>query len=487
MTIKRRLSLSNVLMIIVPVAVTALIGIVCIGIIWLAVINGAGLGLTSREDFERASMAVAEIVEHRIEDKNGAADAYLSSFESMLDENGMTMTVTRGGESIYSHGERLDGDERLSAAAAELDDDSTLTLRGRSLYVDKKEIGGEDYIISIFGGNTGPKNYSTLKAIVAVTAGILALTILLSVFITNRFLTRFVFRSIAAPLDILTNGVHEIRDGNLEYRIDYKKKDEFKPVCEDFNAMAEQLKASVDRIMQQEQSRRELIAGISHDIRSPLTSVQAYVEGLLDGVAKTPEARQRYLETIKAKAGDMERIVSQLFLFSKMDLGEFPENVCLLRLDEVIGDAVASVRDEYAQKGLSISAETEPVSMRADPVQLRRIIMNILENSLKYKTSAHGHTIISLKRTESGCTLSIKDDGPGVPPEALPHLFEVFYRSDPARSSPERGSGLGLAIVEKAVEHMGGTIQALPCEPHGLEIRIKFPNEVIEDGEDPDS
>lgn len=138
----------------------------------------------------------------------------------------------------------------------------------------------------------------------AASVIVILLTIFLSILLTNRFLIRFVFRKIERPLDILTKGVHEIRDGNLDYRIHYDGNDEFLPVCEDFNEMAERLKTSVCQIQRQERSRKELVAGISHDIRSPLTSITAYVEGLLDGIARTPEAQRQYLETIRAKAAD---------------------------------------------------------------------------------------------------------------------------------------------------------------------------------------
>lgn len=220
---------------------------------------------------------------------------------------------------------------------------------------------------------------------------------------------------------------------------------------------------------------RELVAGISHDLRSPLTSIQAYVEGLLDGVASTPESQRRYLETIKQKAEDLAHIISQLFLFSKMELGEYPENLQLLSLDEKILETVSTLREEYESQGLEIHTELVPAKINADPVYLHRILMNILENSLKYKREGKANLWICLGHVSDRYRLSFVDDGLGVEPEALPHLFEVFYRSDPSRQNPGKGSGLGLAIVANAVQRMGGQIQALANEPQGLIIRIDFP------------
>lgn len=160
-----------------------------------------------------------------------------------------------------------------------------------------------------------------------------------------------------------------------------------------------------------------------------------------------------------------------------MELGGYPENLQPVKLDEAVANTVALLQEEYAKKGLMIDTELVPFTLTADPVQVERIVTNILENSLKYKNKEIGKVHIFLSRTESGCSLSFSDDGPGVPPESLPHLFEVFYRSDPSRQNPGSGSGLGLAIVANAVKRMGGTITAANNEMGGLVIRMDFPKE----------
>jgi signal transduction histidine kinase len=285
-----------------------------------------------------------------------------------------------------------------------------------------------------------------------------------------------VFQKIERPLDILAGGVRQISEGNLEYRIEYGSQDEFTPVCADFNEMAVRLKASVELLQQHEQSRKELLVGVSHDLRSPLTSIRAYVEGLLDGVAKTPEAQKGYLETIKSKAQDIDRMLAKIFLFSKMELGEYPDNPELLRLDDEVRQLIRAVGAEYEEKGLILSADVlVPATVSADPDQLQRVLINIMENSQKYRTKATGILNISLLEENGGYRLSLRDDGPGVSEIALPHLFEVFYRSDPSRQNPNRGSGLGLAIAANAVHRMNGTIEAKAGENGGLEIVIWLP------------
>lgn len=469
MTVKKRLFWSNILMILVPVIATVLIGVLCMGFIWFALIHGMGIGIHDPDEFEVACTAISEGVKESLE--NGSD---FSSIQAILEKNQLTLRVDSEAESVYTYGEEEYADSALYAAADLLDNEATIAQNGRMLYARQITADGISYTIYLTGGYYNTRSYADLKTAVVLAAILILFTIFASILFTNRFLTKFVWKRIEEPLDILVNGVHELRDGNLDYRITYERQDEFLPVCQDFNEMAGRLKEMVQRIQQQERSRKELIAGISHDIRTPLTSIQAYVEGLLDGIAKTPEAERRYLETIKTKAKDLDHIVSQLFLFSKMELGEYPKDLRKLRLDEVMEDIVLPRQEEYRQKGLSITMDLEEVSLKADPVQLQRITTNILENSLKYKVKEQGNLRISLHRKESGFYLSFADDGPGVPEESLPHLFEVFYRSDPSRQNPHQGSGLGLAIVAAAAEQMGGSIRALPSRMGGLEIQIEF-------------
>lgn len=480
MTIKRRLFWSNILMIAVPIIATAIVGILCIGFIWISFIHGFGIEIHDQEEFDIVCALVSEKAEDAIKNTSD-----FSALEPLLDSNGMSVRICSGTEILYSYGNQ-NTDEALYTAANSLGDGATVTLNGRTLRRNEVRANGASYTLYLTGGYNTIRSYTTLKVIAVLAAILITFTVFLSVLLTNRFLTRFVLKRVEEPLDLLANGVHELRDGNLNYRIAYSHRDEFQPVCEDFNEMAGRLKESVQKLQQQEQSRKELIAGISHDIRSPLTSIQAYVEGLIDGVAKTPESKSRYLQTIKGKAEDLEHIVAQLFLYSKMELGEYPDNSQDLQLDRLIGDTISPLQADYSQKGLEISMHLEPVALHADPIQIERIVTNIIENSLKYTDKAPGHLKITLQKTAAGSQLSFADDGPGVADDALPRLFEVFYRSDPARQNPNQGSGLGLAIVSNIVEHIGGTVQASRSELGGLEICIDFFSEEKDSGEDID-
>ena len=466
MTIRKRLFWSNILMILVPAGVTLLIGLCCAGLIFFLLTHGTSLRIRNTEDFDRVSLVTAEIVEKHLD-----AGLAPSELEPMLQSSGMALQVYRGDTLLYSYGDADGKDPVLLSAARGLGGDATVSSGTRQLFLKEESVRGEPYTTCLFG-TTGARDIRPLKTALAVCCLVILLAIVLSIRVTNRFLTRFVFRRIEEPLDILTQGVHQLRDGNLDFRILYDRADEFRPVCQDFNEMAGRLKANVQQLQNEEQSRKTLIAGISHDIRSPLTSIQAYVEGLLDGVARTPEAQKKYLTTIKTKAEDLEHIVDQLFLYAKMELGEGADRLAPLRLDRFLRDTLEELKPEYAARGLDIQYALTPAEILGDPVQLQRIVTNLADNSLKYKTAPRCRMDIRLFREEENLILSFADDGPGVPEEALPHLFEVFYRGDPARQNPGSGSGLGLAIVAGAAKNCGAGIRAQKSPLGGLEIQM---------------
>ena len=473
MTIKKRLLVSNILMIVVPVVAALAAGICCIALLWIMLQGGGGLPLEDSGDFSWASRAVVKLVSRLLEDGNS-----LDTLGETLQGNGLRVTVLSGGTPIDSWGEEQPDDARLLQAAESLGETRALVSAGEhSLSIAQRKINGVSYQILVYG--TRSEELSSGMKVVIVLAGLVLLCVVLAaIWGTNRFLIHFVFRKINGPLAILSDGVREIGDGNLNYRIDYREKDEFAPVCEAFNEMAARLKASVERTCQDKESRKELLAGISHDLRSPLTSIRAYVEGLLDGVAKTAEARQRYLMTIKTKAEDIDRMVSQLFLFSKLDMAEYPMEPRTFRLDEFVTELVAEIEEEYRSRSLEIAADSLcPVSVTVDMELLRRVLTNIMDNSAKYKTAAKGHLRIELEDAGENCRVTLADDGPGVSEDAVSKLFDAFYRSDPARKYPAGGSGLGLAIVSRTVERMGGTISARNAPAGGLEIALTLPKE----------
>lgn len=301
--------------------------------------------------------------------------------------------------------------------------------------------------------------------------------LLIIVYLTNRALTRLVIRSIVTPIDTLVNGVHEIRDGNLTYRIQYENNDEFTAVCSDFNEMATRLLDMVNARQKDETNRRELIAGISHDLRTPLTSIKAYMEGIEKGVAATPQVQKKYIETIKSKTNDLEYIINQLFLFSKLDIGEFPFHLEQVDIGNELSKFIAGHDKEYEEKGLEISLiqNVNGAYVEIDVVQFENVLYNILENSVKYKNGKHAETKIFCREDNTDVIITLADNGPGVSEEEIEKLFDVFYRSDLSRNNPSKGSGLGLAISKKITESLGGKIHAANVPTGGLAVEIILP------------
>ena len=304
-------------------------------------------------------------------------------------------------------------------------------------------------------------------AILCVYAGAVAMTLLLTIAWTNLYLTRSLFRHISQPLDTLTAGVASIRDGDLDTPIAYEDADEFKAACDAVDEMAARLKASLER-----QKKQELIAGMSHDLKSPLTSIRAYTEALLEGVAKDEAAKQRYLQTIHAKETDMEAMVNRLFEFAKMDA-----STCPVRSEPLfLRQTMEELTGEWNGADVSITLEIpENLRVLADRELLSRITANLIGNSRKYSGREIVHIAVSAKASGDMAEICFSDDGAGVSPEQLPKLFDAFYRGDAARTAPGSGSGLGLAVVKKAVEEMGGAVRAENGADGGLQIVFTLP------------
>ncbi|MCL2831907.1 MAG: ATP-binding protein [Treponema sp.] len=303
--------------------------------------------------------------------------------------------------------------------------------------------------------------------------GIAFFIILISV--VNNYYTHRMSKRIIKPLEPLSEGVHQINESNFSYRINYRNDDEFRPICDAFNEMAAKLETSAVRRQKEEANRRELIAGISHDLRTPLTSIKGCLEGIETGVASTPEMKDRYLKFMKNKTADLEHIIEQLFLFSKLDMDEFPLSLRRTDITAAVCDMIENSRAEYSSRGMDIKITGMPenVYVNADVIMLRNVIINIFENSVKYKTKKTVQMKVSAAAENNDVLLSLADNGPGVQADFVSKLFNAFYRTDPSRS--RQGSGLGLTICGKIIERMGGSINAELPETGGLTIIIRLP------------
>lgn len=310
----------------------------------------------------------------------------------------------------------------------------------------------------------------SFETFVWIYVGAVGMALILTILFTNVYLTRELFSHISKPLDILVEGVERIRSGDLDHPICYSEPDEFKAACDAVDMMAAKLKASLEAEQRRQQSSKELIASMSHDLKSPLTSIRAYTEALLEGVADTPEAQKKYLGTIYTKESEMEHMVARLLEFSKLELSEYPTKAESFELKSELEHIVSDMSPEAE---IDLSGVTE-AQVTADREQLRRVAENIIGNSVKY-CPERARIDISSQCADGFVRIKFSDNGPGVPDEALPKLFDLFYRADPARVAPGSGSGLGLSIVKRSVEQMGGHAFAEKGENGGLCIVIDLP------------
>lgn len=471
MRIKRRLFLSNILMIIIPVLLSLVVTIVVMFAVRIEVDDDRGFVDAIR--FRRAATQMQFLTNKWSEGSElEQIKLDIDTFAEEYGSDSIMLSIYRGLEPLYTSGRFPDSP--IMEAALQQKGSHNIIIDDSSIHTEN--VG--EYTVALVdtnylhkGGLDTDQDHQYLR----LTGLLLFLLVIAIVLVTNRFLTSVVFKSIITPLDILVYGVHQIRDGNLGYRINYKGEDEFLEVCADFNEMGRRLLDMVNARQKDDENRRELIAGISHDLRTPLTSIKAYVEGLEKGIATTPHLRKRYLDTIKNKTEDLEYIINQLFLFSKLDIGEFPFRMEMLDIGEELAEFVDSVSDEYKQKGMQIALmeNVRDVIVNVDSVQLKNVFANILENSFKYGNKEE--TVINIAcRTEGtdAVVITLTDNGPGVPEEALEKLFNVFYRGDKARSNTGQGSGLGLAIAAKIIKRLGGTICAENAPEGGLAIII---------------
>lgn len=474
MTIKHNLFISNILMLVIPV----LLSILVVGVTLLIATGVSGVqGNRSFSDEEFFNQAVDQASTMAGEwPQNSDLVQMKADVKNFNEQYGgsVSLSLYQGSKLLYPVLPLMDS-PILDAA---LSQEGTHLLIMDNIAVYRENAGAYSIVLTdanfVRFSRESLGNYRNYL----FNFGLLMLILIIGIILlTNRFLTQRVFRSIITPLDTLVYGVHQIRDGQLDYRIDYAGKDEFSSVCSDFNEMAQRLLEFVNARQKDEANRRELIVGISHDLRTPLTSIKAYLEGIEKGVASTPIAQKRYLDTIKDKTDDLEHIVNQLFLFSKLDIGEFPFFLEKVDIDSELTKIIADVSDEYEKKGLivTLTQRVQKTYVEVDIVQLRNAVINILENSVKYKDKKQCEMKITCSADDSTVTVTLMDNGPGVPHEAVEKLFDVFYRGDPSRSNPSKGSGLGLAITAKILERLGGAIRAENVPEGGLAVVITLP------------
>jgi signal transduction histidine kinase len=221
--------------------------------------------------------------------------------------------------------------------------------------------------------------------------------------------------------------------------------------------------------------RRDFVANVSHELKTPLTSIAGYAETLLTD-APDPETTRRFLGTILGNAQRMQRLVDDLLDLSRIESGRWRPQAEPVNLSGAAQDAWSGLATRAAARGVSLVVETEPEAtiVHADPQALSQILTNLFDNALRYAPDRSRILCLAAPGI-GGAAVSVHDDGPGIPPEHLPRIFERFYRADPARARAEGGTGLGLAIVKHLMEAHGGRVAATSEPGAGTTVTCWFP------------
>ncbi|MBQ6321335.1 MAG: HAMP domain-containing protein [Lachnospiraceae bacterium] len=388
--------------------------------------------------------------------------AYLQEQNEQLQDKLSYLLVLKNGKLFYQGSEK-DAETLISH----------LPGAGRDSADYGTYIGGEtrvlvrDIPLSFTDGSTGAAYLVTEASamIPHLRSLLLQMTVgvILVLIATAGVMTYWIYQGIDPPVRRLREATKRITSGDLDFTVETAGKDEISDLCKDFEMMRQRLEISETEKEKYNKETRELISNISHDLKTPITTVKGYVEGIMDGVADTPEKMDRYIKTIYNKANEMDRLINELTFYSKIDTNKIPYHFSRLNVNDFFDDCAEELALDLESNGISFGYSNRVarnVRIIADPEQLKRVVSNIISNSVKYIEREDGK--IELRICDEGdfVRVEIQDNGIGIASKDLPFIFDRFYRVDEARSTGKGGSGIGLSIVRKIVEDHGGKIWA---------------------------
>lgn len=421
--------------------------------------------------FNRLMAQMQETIRRDIElnPDNFSEKDYLNQLGETLKTKGSYLVVRKQNEIIYDSGDF----ETIYPYLPEYTDDDEGYSNGTYLGGDRsKLVKGQN--IEFSDGTTG-----TVFIIMEVDNWIpelkvmiieLLITVVAVLVVTAGVFIYWIYRSILRPMNMLKDAAKNIKEGNLDFKIEGNEKDELGKLCVSFEEMRVRLKESAEEKVEFDKESKELISNISHDLKTPITAIKGYVEGIIDGVADTPEKMDRYIRTIYNKANDMDRLINELTFYSKIDTNRIPYTFSKINVKDYFMDCVEEVELDLESRNIEFGFYNycdESVIVIADAEQLKRVINNIIGNSIKYFDKPKGKINIRIKDVGDFIQVEIEDNGKGIAQKDLPYIFERFYRTDSSRNSSKGGSGIGLAIVKKIIEDHGGRIWATSKEGTG--------------------
>lgn len=347
----------------------------------------------------------------------------------------------------------------------ELDEDSGYYFKELENYVKQIDFSFQD-------GSQGSlfvvTRLNTLISKRLLTDMLIAIFIIL--IITSLMLTRWIHRGVFTPITELNIAMKQIKAGNFDYALETNAEGEIGDLYRNYEDMRLRLKISTEEKLEGEKKNKELVSNISHDLKTPITAIKGYVEGIMDGVADTPEKMDKYIKTIYNKANDMDKLINELTTYSGIENDRILYNFNRINVAEYFGDCVEEVGLDLESRNIKLNysnmVDPETIVI-ADAEQMKKVINNIISNSVKYMDKPHGEITIRILDENDFIRVEIEDNGKGIAQKDLQRVFERFYRTDASRNSAQGGSGIGLSIVKKIVEDHGGYIWASGKEGEG--------------------
>lgn len=432
----------------------------------------------SGTQIEEHAQEAAQIVERLAEDnKNSSAESLVEEIQpEVLRWDYRTAVISGGKTAAGDSGEPMHDIAEFFGEIADKSGQTGIYSFGKATVIGKYLAEGDAYLVAVhfpeehwIASSLNRSFYVFL--LTAFLAGIGAIIILM--FLAS-FVTRRMNRIVMEPVELLVAGAERIKNRNLNEKIIYHGETDFEHVCETFNDMQQTILDDQEQRAKTERARTDMVTGISHDLRTPLTSIQGYIKGVLDGVADTDEKKRMYLKTAYESTEEMNVLLTKLFEFSRIESGQMPFRMVNVDLGEYTAAYTAQKETAADPEALKIRLHMEKpyfTEISLDVEQMRRVFDNLLENSMKYAGVTPVQIDVSIAETEDEVILTWKDNGKGVPQEKLGRIFERFYRCDEARQ--EKGSGVGLYVVKYIMERHRGNVQAE--NENGLKLSLHFP------------
>ena len=292
------------------------------------------------------------------------------------------------------------------------------------------------------------------------------------------FFLRKLESRILTPIDSLKGGIEEVAKGNYNVKVESNEHNEISLLIDSFNEMANKLQESEKIKAEYEENRKKLIANISHDLKTPITSIQGYIEAITEGNSMPPEDLSRYLKIIYNNTAYINRLIDDLFLFSKLDMQKLEFQFVNVNVRSFVNDMMEEFKLEFEEKNIRFDYYdrlSEDYSFNVDGKRLNQVFRNIIGNAEKYGLEQNVFIRTELYKFNDFVCIDIKDNGPGIPEDKLIHIFDRFYRIDTERTKDFMSTGLGLAIAKELVEAHRGRITVSSVENEGTCFTVMLP------------